>query len=142
MTCTAQASLEFTPQNEQECAGLALVQNDRFHFFLAVSRAAKTVLRLIKRAQGIEEILAEQPINASRLYLKIEAHAQAYSFYSAIEPNQWRPVAENVDGRILSTPVAGGFLGTWIGMYASSNGLLSTNIVDFDWFTYTGIDEA
>ena len=143
IACTAQAVLEFIPQNDRECAGLVLVQNDRFHFCLVVTQAATgQVVRLIKRAQGIEEILAEQPVKASRLYLKIEAHAQAYGFYSAIEPNQWRPVAENVDGRILSTPVAGGFLGTWIGMYASSNGLLSTNIVDFDWFIYTGINET
>jgi len=88
------------------------------------------------------ETLAEQPSKGKRLYLKIEAHAQAYSFYYAVEPGEWIPVAEAVMDAFLSTPVAGGFLGTYIGMYASSNGLLSTNFVDFDWFTYTGVDEA
>jgi xylan 1,4-beta-xylosidase len=46
-----------------------------------------------------------------------------------------------VDGRILSTPVAGGFVGTYIGMYASSNGQASTNRAYFDWFDYLGQDE-
>jgi alpha-N-arabinofuranosidase len=46
-----------------------------------------------------------------------------------------------VDSRILSTPVAGGFVGAYIGIYASSNGQLSTNHADFDWFEYIGLDE-
>jgi alpha-N-arabinofuranosidase len=44
-----------------------------------------------------------------------------------------------VDGRILSTPVAGGFTGTYIGLYASANGHTSTNTADFDWFEYRGL---
>jgi alpha-N-arabinofuranosidase len=46
-----------------------------------------------------------------------------------------------VDGRILSTPFAGGFVGAYIGMYASSNGHPSDNVADFDWFEYVGLDE-
>ena len=51
-------------------------------------------------------------------------------------------LAENVDGRILSTPVAGGFVGAYIAMYASSNGQTSTNYADFDWFEYIGLDDS
>lgn len=84
--------------------------------------------------------MAEQPIRAGRLYLKVEAREQAYSFYAASEPGSWFPVAEDVDGRILSTPVAGGFVGAYIAMYASSNGQPSANYADFDWFEYLGIE--
>jgi alpha-N-arabinofuranosidase len=138
----AQAALEFTPQTGQECAGLALVQNNEFHFCLVVTRGVETVVRLIKRAHGIEEMLAEQPITAGKLYFKVEGIEQAYSFYVATEPGIWHTIAENVDGRILSTPVAGGFVGAYIGMYASSNGQRSTNNADFDWFEYVGLDES
>jgi alpha-N-arabinofuranosidase len=72
--------------------------------------------------------------------LKIEAHEQAYNFYAASEPEQWQTVAQNVDGRILSTPVAGGFVGAVIALYASSNGQSSTNVADFDWFEYNGLE--
>jgi alpha-N-arabinofuranosidase len=137
----AQAALEFTPRTEHECAGLALVQNNDFHFLLVVTQRVETVVRLIKRAYGKEELLAEQPVSGRRLYLKVEGHEQAYSFYVAIEPDEWRPIAEEIDGRILSTPVAGGFVGTYIAMYASSNGQPSTNSADFDWFEYVGLDE-
>ena len=33
-----------------------------------------------KRMDGLEEILAEQPIAAGKLYFKVEASEQAYSF--------------------------------------------------------------
>jgi xylan 1,4-beta-xylosidase len=138
----AQMLLEFNPQSVSECAGLAVTQNNDFHFLLVMTQAVGKVVRLIKRAYGQEEILAEQSINTSHFYLKVEAHGQSYSFYLGTEPSTWHPLAENVDGRILSTPVAGGFVGTWVAMYASSNGLSSTNYADFDWFEYIGLDEA
>jgi len=138
----AQAALEFTPQGANECAGLAVTQNNDFHFLLVVTQAAGKVVRLIKRAYGQEEILAEQSVDAGQIYLKVEAHEQAYGFYLATEPSAWRPLAENVDGRILSTPIAGGFVGTWIAMYASSNGQPAANNADFDWFEYVGLDET
>jgi xylan 1,4-beta-xylosidase len=138
----AQAALEFTPQGANECAGLAVTQNNDFHFLLVVTQAAGKVVRLIKRAHGQEEILAEQPIDAGHVYLKVEAHEQSYGFYLATEPSEWHPLAENVDGRILSTPIAGGFVGTWIAMYASSNGQQAANNADFDWFEYIELDEA
>ncbi|MBN1659824.1 MAG: glycoside hydrolase family 43 protein [Anaerolineae bacterium] len=137
----AHTALEFDPQAAHECAGLALVQNNDFHFRFVVTLGDQAVVRLIKRSAGAEELLAERPVAPGRLYLKVEAHEQAYSFYVGSELDTWLPVAKDVDGRILSTPVAGGFVGAYIAMYASSNGQPSTNYADFDWFEYLGIEE-
>jgi alpha-N-arabinofuranosidase len=97
--------------------------------------------RLLPIQTGTDVMLAEMPIEGNRFYFKVEADGQAYSFYIGTEPEAWQPVAEGVDGRILSTPFAGGFVGTYIGMYASSNGQPSTNTADFDLFEYVGLDE-
>ena len=97
--------------------------------------------RVLPILTGTDVILAEIPIEGNRFYFKVEADGQAYSFYIATEPEAWRPVAEGVDGRILSTPCAGGFVGAYIGMYASSNGQPSSNTADFDWFEYVGLYE-
>ena len=134
----AQSLLEFTPQNEDECAGLALRQSENFHFLFVVTKRTEPVVRLTKRADGVEEILAEQPLAAGKIQLKVVAHEQAYNFYFSCQPDQWRTLAENVDGRILSTPVAGGFVGAYLGMYASSNGQPCANYADYDWFEYVG----
>ena len=137
---SAQTLMEFTPQAAHECAGLVLIQNNKFHFRFVVTRTDRTVIRFIKCAAGKEEVLAEQPIAAGRIYLKVEAYEQAYNFYAANAPDQWQPIAKDVDGRLLSTPIAGGFVGAVIALYASSNGQRSTNIADFDWFDYRSLE--
>jgi xylan 1,4-beta-xylosidase len=136
----ARAALEFTPRTPDECAGIVLLQNDDFHFRFVVTLDKKPVLRLIKREKGAETLLASKPVHAGRIFLKVSAEGQDYRFHFAEDPERWIPVAENVDGRILSTPVAGGFIGAYIGMYASSNGKPSDNVADWDWFEYLGED--
>jgi xylan 1,4-beta-xylosidase len=131
---TAQTEFEFIPQ-ANECAGLVLIQNNDFHFRFIVTHEDGTIIRLIKRSHGQDETLATQALSSGRCNLKVTAHEQNYSFYFLMN-DQWHALAENVDGRILSTPVAGGFVGTYIAMYASSNGRPSTNHADFDWFEY------
>jgi xylan 1,4-beta-xylosidase len=135
----ARTLLEFVPQRENEAAGLVLLQNNNFQFRCVVTlKDGQTVVQLIARRAGQEEILAEQPVSAGRLYLKVEAAQQDYSFYVATSSENWQPLIEKVDGRILSTDVAGGFVGAYIGMYASSQGEASQNVADFDWFEYIG----
>jgi alpha-N-arabinofuranosidase len=153
MRFAARAALEFKPEQAHECAGLVLLQNNEFHFRFVITGGAATTVRLVRRATpepilrlgpiptGTDVTLAERPIEGNRFYFKVEADGQAYSFFIATEPEAWQPVAEGVDGRLLSTPYAGGFVGAYIGMYASSNGQKSTNTADFDWFEYTGLDE-
>jgi alpha-N-arabinofuranosidase len=133
------AALEFTPRGEGECAGLALMQNNNFHVRFVVTRHG---IRLIRRAGGIDETLATEPVPAGRILLAIEAHGQSYEMRYANEPGRWRRLGEPVDGRILSSPVAGGFTGAYIGMYASSNGRPSDNVADFDWFEYVGMERG
>ena len=43
---------------------------------------------------------------------------------------------KDADGRVLSTQVAGGFVGPHIGLYASSNGQPSESAADYDYFEY------
>jgi xylan 1,4-beta-xylosidase len=143
----ARTVMDFSPQNADECAGIVLLQNNNFHFRFVVTQAKgrSSIVRLIKREKGEETVLAEQSVEAGRpgetgrTYFKIEASGQDYSFYIAAAPEAWRAVAQAVDGRILSTPVARGFVGAYIGMYASSNGQPSQNVADFDWFEYRSL---
>jgi xylan 1,4-beta-xylosidase len=138
---TARTAMDFVPGAANEEAGLVLLQNSDFHFRFVVTALStdEMLVRLIKRERGAETILAECPIANGRICLKVEAHGQSYNFYVATALQAWQPVAENVDGRILSTTVAGGFVGAYLGLYASSNGQPSNTIADFDWFEYSEI---
>jgi len=133
-------ALEFSPENINECAGLVVIQNAHYHFrFVAtLNSAGERVVRLEQRANDLETLIAERVVSSERLYLKIEAVGMAYTFALATIFEQWQTLAENVDGRILSTTVAQGFTGVYIGMYASSNGEVSETVADFDYFEYLG----
>jgi hypothetical protein len=55
---------------------------------------------------------------------------------------QWPTTAEEIESHILSTLVAGGFVGTYLSMSAGSNRKRVTNSTDFHWFEYIGLDET
>ena len=97
-------------------------------------------MQLIRRMREEEECLGTCPVSSDTHYLKVEAIGQDYAFYYADAPEAWVSVAENVDGRVLSTQVAGGFVGAMIGMYGSSNGSPSDTVADFDYFEYVSLD--
>ncbi|MBN1994079.1 MAG: glycoside hydrolase family 43 protein [Anaerolineae bacterium] len=137
----ARTVMDFSPQSADECAGIVLLQNSNFHFRFVVTQVEGkgSMVRLIKREHGEETVLAEKAIETKRVYFKVEAVGQRYSFYIATAAEAWQVVAQAVDGRILSTPVAGGFVGAYLGMYASSNGQPGQNVADFDWFEYRAL---
>jgi xylan 1,4-beta-xylosidase len=117
--------MNYMPEKPNDAGGLAAFQNDDYYYFLGVTLGADgaPAVQLERRAGGGSEILASEPAGidaASPIYLKIEARGNYYDFYFANETEEWRPLYENADGTILSTQVAGGFVGTIIGMYAYS----------------------
>ncbi|MDQ0253212.1 alpha-N-arabinofuranosidase [Evansella vedderi] len=137
---TASTVMEFTPLSDNEEAGIVLLQSNEYNFSFVYSKNGdEKVIKLVKCTNGEEEVLMELPVDASKLYLKVTAQGQDYSFYFGISPTNYQTLMENVDGRILSTDVAGGFVGTEIGLYASSNGKSSNTKAYFDWFEYAGV---
>jgi xylan 1,4-beta-xylosidase len=83
------------------------------------------------------ELLASESIsfkNNKALQLKIKAEGNTYSFYFAIEKNKWQSLKNKVGAKFLSTQDAGGFVGCFYGLYATSNGIPSTNKVLYNWF--------
>lgn len=138
LTFSASTVMEFTP-NENEEAGIVLLQSNEYHYrFVYTKVDNKSIIRLIKCAAGKEEVLQEAAIEADKLYLKVEAYEQDYRFFYSDTPGKYELLIDQVDGRILSTDVAGGFVGAVLGPYASSNGAPSDNKAYFDWFEYVG----
>lgn len=136
----ASTFLEFVPVKDNEEAGLVLLQSNEFNFrFVCAKQGDEIVVRLVKCSDSNEEVLKELPVRGSRHFMKIQARGQDFSFYYGSNSANAELLLDNVDGRILSTDVAGGFVGTEIGMYASSNGASSDTTAYFDWFEYVGV---
>ncbi|SFL67473.1 alpha-N-arabinofuranosidase [Gracilibacillus orientalis] len=138
----AQTVLEFEPKAEHETAGMVLLQNHNYQFRVEVLlEGNQTFVRLVRREAGEDEVMAKEQVDQDKIYLKVEAQGQDYTFSYTTKLFEWKVLAENVDGRILSTDLAGGFIGAYIGMYCSGNGKDTTNYADFDWFEYRGLGE-
>ena len=107
-------------------AGLVAFQNEAHHFFLGLRRRGTETEVFLERAKGSDQGGVPQEIahasirvaDSGILHLKIEGNGRPYSFHYATRPGAWIPLKENEDGTIVSTHVAGGFVGTCLGIYA------------------------
>ena len=118
---TAETQLIFAPRTERDLAGLALLQNEAYHFVFGItSRAGKPVLTLARCEKGLTAI-ASVPLSAGTpVRLKIEGHGRYYDFLYAEVDGPWQVLARGVDAICLSTAASGGFIGACIGLYATS----------------------
>ena len=118
--------------------GNGLLQSNRYHFRMEYAlEGDQTIVRLIQCKDGVETLINAIPWHSDRFEMMISAHGQDLSFYFGDERRIY--LSQMVDGRILSTDVAGGFVGTTIGLYASGNGRESHNNADFDLFEYRAV---
>lgn len=142
----AAVTMSFKPATDNEKAGLMIFQNEQHYYFLCKSvKDNKPLVELYKSASqknAKEELIASSELNSDGfLSLKIQADNNRYHFYYAEENNKWVLLKDNVDAKFLSTKTAGGFVGCMYSMYATSNGIQTTNKVLYDWFEYKGGDD-
>jgi xylan 1,4-beta-xylosidase len=135
----ASTVVNFAARAPNEKAGLLVFQNDEHYYFICQSlENGKAVVQLyksvVKKDSGEELIIYKEIKDASEVFFKIEAKGNTYSFYYATQKNNWQLLKDNVDGKFLSTTAAGGFVGSYYALYATSNGEASTNKVLFNWF--------
>ena len=107
------------PKDSGVSAGLAAYQSEEYWYFLGAHRNGGEInIFLEKTIDGKTQRIAEQKLSgASELKFKITGEARAYSFFYDANGKGWTALKERDDGTILSTEVAGGFVGAVIGPY-------------------------
>ena len=114
------ASTELTPPAAPGVsAGLAAFQNEKHWYFFGTRRDASGLeVFLERRAGAAQQLFVEHLASAPKsLRLKLSADGAKHSFYYDAGQG-WKALRENDDGSILSTEVAGGFVGTVLGPFA------------------------
>jgi alpha-N-arabinofuranosidase len=142
--CTAETALTFSSSSADEKAGLIIFQDEQHFYYLCQSvEKGEPVVQLFAGNSDntmtllMQVLLAEKSKN---LYLRIDAKGENYDFYYATKRKDWIPIKNNVDGKFLSTEVAGGFIGCVFGMYATSSDKPSSNNASFSYLKYLGND--
>ena len=122
LTFSAETEVSFAPKNEHELAGLTIFQNEKNSFVIGKTmQDNKQVVTLTRTEAGQHTTIATAPLYSdSPIRLKVEGNGRYYSFSYAIGHGGWQRLAQGCDGINLSTKVAGGFVGTTIGLYITS----------------------
>lgn len=121
ITFSAETEMKFIPEAEGDLAGMVCFQDDMYNYIFGITLVdgVKSVV-LEKNFRGTSEIVASAPITKDKVTLKVTGDKANYSFWYSTKPGEFTALAENQDGSILSTDVAGGFIGNIICLYATS----------------------
>lgn len=127
-----QQHLEFSASTRMELpmtttvvAGLVIFQSSDFNYFVGVQKtgAGYTVV-LEEVREGVVSTLASAEFPASTRYvvLGMQQHKDNLRFFYRLEDSGESRLIADVDAKLLSTRVAGGFVGATIGIHARKVG--------------------
>jgi alpha-N-arabinofuranosidase len=111
------------PFAEGISAGLAAFQNETHHYYMGLQRRGEGYRLFIEKANGeAAEVIHSTELgtaDAEYIVLSVSGERGVISFHYQL-PGQasLQPVALALDAKVLSTAVAGGFVGAHIGIHA------------------------
>lgn len=122
-----------------EVAGLLVRQSEADHVRLFRTGDGRVVA--VHRQGGVETVVGETALGDGdgAVTFVLRARGQDYTLLVAAEGTEPVEVA-TVDGRTLDSVSAGGFVGLWIGAFATSNGAPSSTVVHVDRLEYLPVD--
>lgn len=119
LSFTAETALEL-PLTGGLSAGLVAFQNSTHHFYLGAMYNGASYTLFLESAQGGTPAVIEStalPGNIEQLKLGIEGRIGTISFYYVADDKERKYLASELDAKILSTQVAGGFVGAHVGVH-------------------------
>ncbi len=116
------------PLQEGVSAGIAALQNEKYHIYFGVTRTGDDYRMFVEKVEdGQTSVAGSVTLSAiptgQTLVLGVDAELddeESYllNFYWKDGNGNRQRVAAGLDGRLLSTKTAGGFVGTTLGMHA------------------------
>jgi xylan 1,4-beta-xylosidase len=140
MRMRAATQLEFSPTAAAQAAGLVLRQNENNYYELRITGAPQRRLELVARAGGVTSLQASVPLAAGPVTLQVESYANRYEF-SYGSGNAPVQRIGTVPTAPLTSELAGGFTGVFIGMYAEGDKHKAMPVADFAWFDYQPLEK-
>ncbi len=119
-----ETQLEFTPASEKDFAGITFFQNEAYHLVAGktiINGVPSVVLNRVEKDTLSRTAIKLSPKEAaSPLFLKVIGKGRYYDFLYSTDGKSWKTLYANADAANLSTRRSGGFIGTCIGLYATS----------------------
>ena len=120
-----------------EEVGLAVRQSEDDHVRLFVTGSTRGRSAVaVHRHKGVETTLGSVPIGSTgAVTLTVQARGPEYALLVGVGSEELVQVA-TADARTLDSVATGGFLGLWIGVYATSNGRPTSTVVHVERVSY------
>lgn len=115
------ARTEFELPAQQTSAGIVALQSETAHYYFGVKPGAKGTEIFIEQAnKSSPRVIYHKRIKdlAQPINLRIEGDAGKIHFSYKNSQGKYKYVLKNADAKMLSTEVAGGFVGTLLGIHA------------------------
>lgn len=137
------ARLVFEPASGDEWAGLAVRQSDTHHYLVVVAGpdavgGPRRVL-VVRRLEGRSTVLHAEPVPDGPLELGLHVRGQDYAAVVTDAQGQDRHLA-TLDGRMLDSRAEESFVGVWIGLHATSNGMPTASSATVEWWEYRPVE--
>jgi alpha-N-arabinofuranosidase len=130
-SCRAEAEVELQPLQDGDEAGLTVFMNGRHHYDLGLVQVdGKQVARLRRRVGSLVSEGPATPVSGGPVRLRVEATPFTYSFW--LQDGEQATLLGSGEVLYLSSEVAGGFTGVYLGLYAAGTGR-----ADVGWFERT-----
>jgi len=93
----------------------------------------------VTNEKGIITEVARIAYKGKEVVLKVEGNDLKAKFFFGPNSENLQQIGNVQDLSIISDEIAGGFNGTYVGLYATSSGVASKAIAFFDWFKMNNI---
>ena len=135
---TAKTTVDFTPAQDGEAAGLALFQSEQAFLTIEYGKFdGKTLVRILENTRDIGvQVKKTEEVSADTITFTITQKGQSATLSYNTGAGD-KVLLSDVSTKILSTESAGGFVGCTIGMYTTANGKESGNTAFFGGIDYT-----
>ncbi|TRX29977.1 glycoside hydrolase family 43 protein [Flavobacterium franklandianum] len=133
-------TIDFNPFTNNEEAGISLYKDALHHYKLFIRKKGKE--RELVLAYNIGKIKAIEkriPLKKGTIKLTISGTPALYEFGFSQANNPVTTLGK-AETKYLSTETAGGFTGTYIGLYATGNSAKSKAVADFENFSYKVVE--
>jgi xylan 1,4-beta-xylosidase len=148
--CSAETSIEFSPINFQQMAGLATYYNTRSHAYLHVTAHEETcerVLRVLVSRDGAVSYAGSASLaaNVTQLELGVDIDATQMQFRYRLDGEKWQTIGDPIETYFLSDEFACRFEGDVVRSFGFTGNFLALACqdlsgariaADFDYFRY------
>lgn len=120
---TAETSVTFAPKRDGDRAGIAVMQDPAHFYALSLARTADGTVVAVEKRDGDGDPAGGRMVASARyagttVRLRIVTRGDACDFLYAGADGRWHMLAKDLDGALLSTKHAGGFVGATVGAFA------------------------